>query len=108
DYRPQVHDSDGLLIEASQSDWIWRALVNPAKEHRVSRFPVAEVKGFGLMQRDREFSDYDDLGSRYDLRPSYWVEPEGKWGPGTIELVEIPTPSDWNDKIVAYWVPKDI
>jgi periplasmic glucans biosynthesis protein len=107
DYRPQVHDADGLLISTGDSNWIWRALVNPAKEHRISRFPVAELKGFGLMQRDREFSDYDDLASRYERRPSYWVEPEGNWGPGTIELVEIPTPSEWNDNIVAYWIPQE-
>ena len=107
DYRPQVHDSDGLLIASGDSNWVWRALVNPVKEHRISRFPVAELKGFGLMQRDRTFADYDDLGSRFERRPSYWIEPEEHWGPGSVELVEIPTPSDWNDNIVAYWRPKD-
>jgi glucans biosynthesis protein len=107
DYRPQVHDSDGLLIASGDSNWTWRALVNPAKEHRISRFPLSTLKGFGLMQRDREFTDYDDLGSRFERRPSYWVEPEGNWGPGTIELVEIPTPTEWNDNIVAYWVPQE-
>lgn len=108
DYRPQVHDSDGLLLASGESNWVWRALVNPAKEHRISRFPVAELKGFGLMQRDREFADYDDLGSRFERRPSYWIEPRGNWGPGAVELVEIPTPTDWNDNIVAYWTPKDM
>jgi glucans biosynthesis protein len=108
DYRPQVHDSDGLLIETGDSNWIWRALVNPAKSHQISEFPATDVKGFGLMQRDREFGDYDDLGSHFELRPSYWVEPTGHWGPGTVELVEIPTPNDWNDNIVAYWVPRNI
>ncbi len=108
DYRPQVHDSDGLLIETGESNWIWRPLVNPTKTHQLSEFPATDVKGFGLMQRDREFGDYDDLGSRFELRPSYWVEPSGHWGPGTVELVEIPTPNDWNDNIVAYWKPKDI
>jgi glucans biosynthesis protein len=108
DYRPQVHDSDGLLIETSDTNWIWRPLVNPAKTHRLSEFPVTDLKGFGLMQRDREFDDYDDLGSRFELRPSYWVEPSGHWGPGTVELVEIPTPNDWNDNIVAYWRPRDM
>jgi periplasmic glucans biosynthesis protein len=108
DYRPQVHDSDGLLIESGDGHWIWRPLVNPAKDHRISRFPVAELKGFGLMQRDREFPDYDDLGSRFERRPSYWVEPRGSWGAGAVELVEIPTVTDWNDNIVAYWTPKDI
>ena len=107
DYRPQVHDSDGLQIESGDGNWTWRVLVNPAKEHRISRFPVAELKGFGLMQRDREFGDYDDLQSRFELRPSYWVEPGQGWGPGAVELVEIPTPNDFNDNIVAYWRPRD-
>ena len=108
DFRPQVHDSDGLLIEAGDGNWVWRPLVNPAKEHRISRFPVTDLKGFGLMQRDRLFHDYDDLASRFESRPSYWIEPGGHWGPGAIELLEIPTPSDWNDNIVAYWVPRDV
>ncbi len=106
DFRPQVHDSDGLQIESGE-DWIWRPLVNPAKTHQISTFPVSQLQGFGLMQRDREFSDYADLGSRFDLRPSYWIEPGERWGTGAVELVEIPTGNDWNDNIVAYWVPRD-
>ena len=82
DYRPQVHDSDGLLIESGESNWIWRPLVNPAKEHQITDFPVTDLKGFGLMQRDRAFEDYDDLASRFELRPSYWVEPGRHWVPG--------------------------
>jgi periplasmic glucans biosynthesis protein len=108
DYRPEVHDSDGLLLEAAGGDWIWRPLVNPAKTFQITRFPVAEFQGFGLMQRDRDFSDYDDLGSRFDLRPSYWIEPGEHWGPGAVELVEIPTVNEWNDNIVAYWTPRDL
>jgi glucans biosynthesis protein len=108
DYRPQVHDADGLQIESGDGTWTWRPLVNPAKTFRISRFPLSDLKGFGLMQRDREFADYDDLGSRFERRPSYWVEPVGHWGPGAIELVEIPTPNDWNDNIVAYWTPRDV
>jgi glucans biosynthesis protein len=108
DYRPQVHDSDGLLLETGESNWIWRPLINPAKSYQLSEFPATDLKGFGLIQRDRDFDDYDDLGSRFELRPSYWVEPGGHWGPGTVELVEIPTPNDWNDNIVAYWMPREI
>jgi glucans biosynthesis protein len=108
DYRPQVHDSDGLLVEAGDGDWLWRPLVNPARTYRISRFPSAEGKRFGLMQRDREFGDYDDLGSRFERRPSYWVEPGENWGPGAVELLEIPTPNEFNDNMVAYWAPRNI
>ena len=108
DYRPQVHDSDGLLINAGDAGWTWRPLVNPAKTFQITRFDVAQLKGFGLMQRDRNFKDYDDLGSRFELRPSYWIEPGEGWGAGAVELVEIPTVNEWNDNIVAYWSHRNI
>lgn len=107
DFRPEVHDSDGLLMHRAGTNWDWRPLVNPVKDHRVSRFPSDNPEGFGLLQRDRSFDHYEDLQSRYDLRPSYWIEPQGSWGPGAVELVEIPSPNEWNDNIVAYWVPKE-
>jgi periplasmic glucans biosynthesis protein len=107
DFRPQVHDSDGLLIQTSKGQWLWRPLINPEKKHQVSHFQVDDLWGFGLLQRDRDFHDYQDLGRRYDLCPSLWVEPRNKWGAGTIELVEIPSPSEGNDNIVAYWLPKE-
>jgi periplasmic glucans biosynthesis protein len=104
DYRPQVHDSDGLSIQASATDWIWRPLVNP-KRLLVTSFALTSPRGFGLMQRGRSFGNYEDLEARYDLRPSAWVDLKGPWGPGRIELVQIPVPDETNDNIVAYWVP---
>ena len=104
DYRPQVHDSDGLSIHLSTTEWIWRPLVNP-KRLLVTSFATTDPVGFGLMQRERWFGHYQDLEARYDLRPSGWVEPKGSWGPGKIELVQIPVPDETNDNIVAYWVP---
>jgi glucans biosynthesis protein len=104
DYRPQVHDSDGLSIQATAKEWIWRPLVNP-KRLLVTSFALTSPMGFGLMQRERWFGHYEDLEARYDLRPSVWVEPKGSWGPGRIELVQIPVPDETNDNIVAYWVP---
>jgi glucans biosynthesis protein len=106
DFRSEVHDSDGLLIQTAGGEWEWRPLVNPPKEHRITKFAADDVAGFGLMQRERDYRAYHDLVSRFELRPSLWVKPLNKWGPGTIELVEIPTPSEWNDNMVAYWVPK--
>lgn len=104
DYRPEVHDSDGLLVHTANDEWIWRPLVNP-KRLLVTSFAAANPRGFGLMQRDRDFSRYEDLEARYERRPSAWVKPAGSWGPGRVELVQIPSPDETNDNIVAYWVP---
>lgn len=105
DYRPEVHDSDLLLIQAGTGEWITRPLVNP-KRLLVTSFALTNPLGFGLMQRDRSFDNYQDLEARYELRPSAWVEPRGApWGAGRVELVQIPTPDETNDNIVAYWVP---
>jgi glucans biosynthesis protein len=106
DFRPEVHDSDGLLLNLGGTDWIWRPLVNPEKDHMVSQFPANKIKGFGLLQRDRQFDHYQDLAAREELRPSLWVEPRQDWATGRVELVEIPTPAEWNDNIVTYWVPQ--
>jgi glucans biosynthesis protein len=104
DFRPEVHDSDGLSIQNGTGEWIWRPLVNP-KRLLVTSFAVTNPLGFGLLQRDRSFSDYEDLEARYETRPSAWIEPKGKWGAGRIELVQIPTPDETNDNIVAFFSP---
>jgi periplasmic glucans biosynthesis protein len=105
DFRPRVHDSDGLMIRTESEEWLWRPLANP---HRlqVSSFPVGRVRGFGLAQRAQESRDYQDLQAKYHQRPSLWIEPHGRWPEGTVDLVEIPTSSEFNDNIVAYWRPK--
>lgn len=104
DYRPEVHDSDGLLIASSTGEWLWRPLVNP-KRLLVTSFALNAPKGFGLLQRDRAFASYEDLESRFERRPTAWVEPVGDWGAGRVELVQIPTGDEFNDNIVAFWVP---
>ena len=106
DYRPEVHDSDGLLVQAGTGEWIWRPLVNP-RRLLVTSFGANNASGFGLMQRDREFGSYEDLEARYELRPSAWVKPLKPFGPGRVELVQIPSAAEYNDNIVAYWVPRD-
>ncbi len=106
DYRPEVHDSDGLMVHAGNGEWIWRPLRNPQRL-AVTSFATENPAGFGLMQRDRKWSNYEDLEARYERRPSAWVTPDGKWGKGRVELVMIPTPDETNDNIVAYWVPAD-
>jgi glucans biosynthesis protein len=107
DLRPEVHDSDGLQIEHGNGEWLWRPLENP-NAVRVLSFNDESPKGFGLVQRDRRFESYEDLEASYHLRPSTWVEPVGGWGKGSIRLVEIPTPDETNDNIVAYWVPEKL
>jgi glucans biosynthesis protein len=104
DYRPEVHDSDGLSMESAEGEWIWRPLVNP-KRLLVTSFAMTNPHGFGLMQRDRSPASYEDPEAQYERRPSAWVEPVGPWGSGRVELVQIPTPDETNDNIVAYWVP---
>jgi glucans biosynthesis protein len=105
DFRPEVHDSDGLSIHSASGEWIWRPLINP-RRLLVSSFALTDPRGFGLMQRDERFASYEDLESRYERRPSMWVETIGRWGAGRVELVQIPTPDETNDNIVAYWVPQ--
>nr|WP_053214853.1 glucan biosynthesis protein G [Pseudomonas sp. Q12-87] len=106
-YRRELHDSSGLSIHAGNGEWIWRPLNNP-KHLAVSNFSVENPRGFGLLQRGRDFSHYEDLDDRYDKRPSAWIEPKGDWGKGTVDLVEIPTADETNDNIVAFWSPEKL
>lgn len=106
DFRPEVHDSDGLSVATGDGEWIWRPLVNPNATFTTS-FAMRGLRGFGLMQRDRSFASYEDGEARYELRPSAWVEPVGDWGAGRVELVQLHTADETNDNVVAYWVPKE-
>ncbi|MFH1665110.1 MAG: glucan biosynthesis protein G [Candidatus Omnitrophota bacterium] len=103
DFRPEVHDSDGLSIVSETGEWIWRPLTNP-KHLLVNAFLVGSPEAFGLFQRDLDFDHYQDLETWYERRPSLWVTPTGNWGDGHLELVQIPTNTEFNDNIVAYWV----
>jgi glucans biosynthesis protein len=104
DYRPAVHDSDGLLVWNGRGEQLWRPLSNPA-ELQVSGFADVNPRGFGLMQRRRDFHNYEDLEARYERRPSLWVEPIGDYGEGSVNLVEIPTNREIHDNVVAFWQP---
>ncbi|MBI5504545.1 MAG: glucan biosynthesis protein G [Deltaproteobacteria bacterium] len=103
-YRPEVHDSDGLLLFADTGEWLWRPFDNPTTL-QVHSFQMTNPRGFGVLQRDRDFTNYQDLETLQEKRPSAWIAPKGQWGPGRVELVEIPTRKDIHDNIVAYWVP---
>jgi len=104
DYRPAVHDSDGLQMQTGGGEWLWRPLVNP-HQLNVNRFMDEHPHGFGLSQRDRSFADYQDPDADFQRRPSYWIQPLGDWNRGGVELVEIPTDEEIHDNIVTYWVP---
>jgi glucans biosynthesis protein len=107
DFRPEAHDSDGLLLHYESGEWLWRPLDNP-RTLNVNGFRMHNPRGFGLIQRDRDFNHYQDLETRAEQRPSAWIVPSGDWGDGRVELVEIPTKSDTNDNIVTYWVPDKV
>jgi periplasmic glucans biosynthesis protein len=107
DYRPQVHDSDGLMEQTGHGQWLWRPLGNP-RELKVNRFMDENPHGFGLIQRERDFTHYQDIEAQYETRPSYWEQPLGNWGKGGVELVEIPSDEEIHDNIVAYWLPAQL
>ncbi|MFI5029277.1 MAG: glucan biosynthesis protein [Reyranellales bacterium] len=105
DYRPEIHDADGLFMLTGHDERIWRPLNNPSALS-VSSYSDTNPRGFGLMQRERSFEQYQDSAARMETRPSVWVEPSGDWGDGEVRLVEIPSKSETNDNIVAFWVPR--
>ncbi|WP_127144532.1 glucan biosynthesis protein [Pelagibacterium montanilacus] len=106
DYRPRVHDSEGLLVERDTGEVIWRPLSNTGTLGN-SYLAEAGLRAFGLYQRARDFEDYQDAEARYERRPSIRIEPIGEWGPGTVRLVEIPARIEADDNIVAYWIPRE-
>ena len=105
DFRDEVHDSDGLQIMMNSGKQVWRPLANP-RQLQVSSFTSVAPKGFGLVQRSRRLSDYQDLEAQYEKRPSTWIEPRSNWGEGSVQLIEIPTDRETNDNIVAFWRPR--
>jgi glucans biosynthesis protein len=107
DYRPAVHDSDGLLVSFGNGETLWRPLDNPPRlVHQ--RFATTNLTGFGLLQRSRNLAAYQDLFNCYDQTPSVWVQPRGNWGDGDLNLVELNTHYEGLDNIVAFWSPRDL
>jgi glucans biosynthesis protein len=110
DWRPEIHDSDGLAIWTGAGERIWRPLLNPVVV-RVNSYLDEDPRGFGLLQRDRDFDHYQDDGAYYNRRPSAWIEPKAignrGWGKGAVQLVEIPTVDETADNIVAFWSPAE-
>ena len=105
DFRPEVHDSDGLSIRMGSGERIWRPISNDTGKLEFSFFDMDKCEGFGLLQRDRRFAAYEDGEAAYHLRPSLWIEPTSDWGPGRVMLMEIPTGNELSDNTVALWEP---
>jgi len=105
DIRPEAHDSDAILTHRGNGEWLSRPLLNP-RLLRVSDFFDERPKGFGLVQREADFRQYQDPVKHFEDRPTLWVEPEGDWPSGMVELIEIPSDDEINDNIAAYWVPQ--
>lgn len=106
DWRPEIHDSDGLAVWTGTGERLWRPLLNPPRV-MTNSFVDRDVKGFGLVQRDRDFDHYLDDGAFYERRPSVWIEPAEKWSEGSVQLIEMPTGEETWDNVVAYWAPKE-
>ncbi|MTH60475.1 glucan biosynthesis protein D [Paracoccus litorisediminis] len=106
DWRPEVHDADGLMMVMGNGEVVWRPLMNPPRVV-TSSFMTENPKGFGLLQRDRRFENYEDDGVFYDKRASVWIEPKGDWGKGQVQLVEIPTDDEIYDNVVTFWNPAE-
>ena len=108
DYRSEVHDADGLMMKMADGQTIWQPLDNPANlRHQI--FPAANIRGFGLMQRERNFDSYQDLFTPFQTEPSVWVEPHGtNWDNGDVHLVELNGPWEGFDNAVAFWSPKTV
>jgi len=102
--RLRVHDSDGLAMVNGKGEHLWRPLINPTRV-QYSAFADGNVKGFGLVQRERRADHYQDIDALYEARPSVWVEPKEGFGEGAVELVELPTKTEYFDNIVAFWAP---
>ncbi len=106
DYRPSVHDSDGLQMLTGSEQRIWRAMSAPSTL-QFSSFMDNDPLGFGLVQRARQFTDYEDAEAHYELRPSAWIAPQEGWGRGAVSLIEIPVENEFNDNIVSFWQPAE-
>jgi len=107
DFRDEVHDSDGLQIVMGTGEQVWRPVANPT-QLQVSSFTSSPPRGFGLVQRSRKLVNFQDLEAQYERRPSAWIEPLGQWGDGSVQLIEIPSDSESNDNIIAFWKPKEV
>jgi len=106
DFRPEVHDSDGLLMQRQNGEWVWHPLAW-AGQKQLNVFEDARPKGFGLLQRDRDFNHYQDLEALYNKRPSLWVQPLKGFDKGAVKLIQLHAKNEFEDNVVAFWNPAE-
>jgi glucans biosynthesis protein len=102
-WRPEVHDSDGLAVDAGGLS-LWRPLLAPPGVQS-DEFAASAIQSYGLFQRDTRFASYEDPGTRYDRRPSALVETRAGFDDGRVVLVQLPTNNEYMDNVVAFWAP---
>jgi periplasmic glucans biosynthesis protein len=105
DVRLALAEIGGVQMSTGNNEWIWRPASN-RETLQISTFVDEHPRGFGFLQRNREFDYYEDDEQHWELRPSLWIEPIGDWGAGGLQLIEIPSDSEANDNIIAYWRPR--
>jgi periplasmic glucans biosynthesis protein len=106
-FHPEIHDSDGLLIDNGHGEWSWQ----PLQQQRMQQFyPIDEDNpaGFGLLQRDRQFDHYQDKDLLYNVRPSAWIVPQGNWGKGKVTLFQLPSDTKDTDNVILFWQPEHL
>jgi len=107
DLRPSVSEVTGLQILTGKGEWLWRPVAN-RDTLQISTFIDENPRGFGFLQRDRDFDHYQDDDQHFETRPSLWIEPIGDWSAGGVQLVEIPSDSEANGNIIGFWKPKQL
>ncbi len=105
DFRPEVHDSDGLFLRTASEPAAWRPLINGRPSPRTSSFATPGLESFALLQRQRRFDHYIDTRARYEDRPGVIVDVGDDFPAGEVRLYEIPSPEEYMDNIVAYVAP---
>ena len=106
DFRPEVHDSDGLLMELGSGNLHYRPLEHTHNRFRHCVFTMEKPRSWSLLQRDRSFSSYQDIEARYHERPSVRVEPVAGFDHGKLHLIELPTIDETGDNVVLVWDPQ--
>ena len=105
DFRPEVHDSDGFLMELGSGNLHYRPLEHTKDHFRHCVFTMESPRSWALVQRDRAFTSYQDVEAAYHNRPSVKVEPVSGFANGKLHLIEMPTIDETNDNVILVWEP---